>query len=66
MWPYKVLWGAPCPQATKKKAPEKGFVTWTEDTYRKLIDAEPEPLISQFQVLFCGLMGSTGRGQGQQ
>ncbi|MEN3941418.1 DUF3516 domain-containing protein [Prosthecobacter sp. SYSU 5D2] len=33
----------------KKKAPE-GFVGWSEDTFKKLQTAAPEPLVSRFQV----------------
>jgi len=33
----------------KKKAPE-GFVGWNEDTFKKLQNATPEPLVSRFQV----------------
>lgn len=34
----------------KKKPPERGFVNWSEDTFRKLINAEPEPLVSSFDI----------------
>ncbi len=34
----------------KKTAPEHGYVHWSEDTYRKLIDAPPEPLVSSFRL----------------
>jgi len=34
----------------KQKPPEKGFVPWDEQTFRKLIDASPEPLKSSFAV----------------
>jgi len=34
----------------KKKPPERGYVPWDEETFRTLIDAQPEPLVSQFQV----------------
>jgi len=33
----------------KRKAPD-GFVGWSEQTFRKLIDAAPEKLVSSFQV----------------
>lgn len=33
-----------------KKKPPEGFVSWSEDTFKKLIKAEPEPLVSRFQV----------------
>jgi len=34
----------------RKKPPEKGFVNWDEKTFRKIIDAPPEPLVSSFQI----------------
>lgn len=34
----------------KQKPPEKGFVPWDEQTFRKLIDASPEALKSSFAV----------------
>ena len=34
----------------KQKPPEKGYVPWDEQTFRKLIDASPEPLKSSFAV----------------
>ena len=34
----------------KKKPPDKGFVNWTKDTFEKLINSEPEPLMSRFAV----------------
>ena len=33
-----------------KKKPPEGFVGWSEDTFRKLQGAAPEPLVSRFQV----------------
>jgi len=33
-----------------KKPPPKGFVNWTEETFRKLIDSPPERLASSFQL----------------
>ncbi|MFK7852097.1 MAG: DEAD/DEAH box helicase [Akkermansiaceae bacterium] len=35
-------------KANKKKPPEKGFVNWDENTFRKLIDAPSEKLSSSF------------------
>ena len=35
-------------KAMKKKAPEKGFVNWDENTFRKLIDSPSEKLSSAF------------------
>ncbi len=34
----------------KRPAPEFGYVAWNEDTYRKLIDSPPEPLVSSFRL----------------
>lgn len=34
----------------KQKPPERGFVPWDEETYRKLIASSPEKLMSRFQV----------------
>jgi len=33
-----------------KKKPPEGFVGWSEDTFKRLQTATPEPLISRFQV----------------
>eukprot|EP00667_Euglena_gracilis_P002300 EG_transcript_2299 len=45
----------------KMRPPETGFVNWTEDTFRRLIAAEPEPLTSQFQVSCDTLLNVLGR-----
>jgi hypothetical protein len=37
-------------KVVKKKAPERGYVHWTKDTFDKLVHGEPEPLTSSFQV----------------
>ena len=37
-------------KAVKKKPPEKGFVNWDENTFRKLIDSPPEKLVSSFTM----------------
>lgn len=34
----------------KKKPPERGFVPWSQETFRKLIDGQPEALQSRFKV----------------
>lgn len=34
----------------KRQPPEKGYVPWDEATFRKLIDSEPERLVSRFAV----------------
>jgi superfamily II RNA helicase len=37
-------------KAVKAKPPTKGFLPWNEETFRRLIERDPEPLISRFQV----------------
>ncbi len=34
----------------KRKPPDKGYAHWSEDTFTKLVDGEPEPLTSSFRV----------------
>lgn len=34
----------------KRKAPEFGYAPWNEDTFRRLVDGTPEPLVSSFAV----------------
>jgi superfamily II RNA helicase len=34
----------------RKKPPERGYVPWDENTFRKLVDSEPESLESSFEV----------------
>ncbi len=48
-----------------KAAPPHGFVMWTEDTFNKLIQSKPEPLISRFQVshsLILNVLSRDSRG----
>lgn len=45
----------------KRKPPEKGFVNWDENTFRKLIDSPPEKLASSFQVTHSMLLTVLGR-----
>jgi superfamily II RNA helicase len=45
----------------KAKPPERGFVNWTEDTFTKLIHAEPEPLTSSFHVSHAMLLNVLDR-----
>lgn len=33
-----------------KKKPPEGFVNWSKETFFKLVNSSPEPLVSQFQV----------------
>jgi len=45
----------------RKKAPD-GFVSWGEPSFRKLVDAEPEPLASHMQITSAMLLNVIGRG----
>lgn len=44
-----------------RKKPPEGFVGWTEETFQKLTEAEPEPLTSRFQVSHAMLLAVIGR-----
>jgi superfamily II RNA helicase len=37
-------------KVVKSKPPERGYAHWTEDTFAKLVDGDPEPLNSSFQI----------------
>ena len=37
-------------KAVKKKQPDRGYAHWTEDSYVRMRDGEPEPLTSSFRV----------------
>ncbi|MEM7339888.1 MAG: DUF3516 domain-containing protein [Actinomycetota bacterium] len=37
-------------KVVKKKAPERGYAHWSEDTFTKLVGGQPEPLTSSFRV----------------
>ena len=45
----------------KKKPPERGYVHWSEDTFTKLIDGDPEPLDSSFDISHHMLMNVLDR-----
>jgi superfamily II RNA helicase len=47
-------------KVVRKKAPE-GFVNWSEQTYQKLIAADPEPLTSRFRVTHAMLLSVIAR-----
>ncbi|WP_377267265.1 DEAD/DEAH box helicase [Peterkaempfera sp. SMS 1(5)a] len=47
-------------KVVRKKAPE-GFVNWGEETFQRLIGAEPEPLVSRFRVSHAMLLSVIGR-----
>ena len=37
-------------KAQKKKPPDRGYAHWTEDTFDKLVNGSPEPMVSSFNV----------------
>ncbi|MGW9114488.1 DEAD/DEAH box helicase [Microbacterium sp. NPDC055683] len=45
----------------RKKAPA-GYVSWSAQTFEKLVDAEPEPLQPQLQITSAMLINVIGRG----
>ncbi|GGD46200.1 DEAD/DEAH box helicase [Microbacterium faecale] len=45
----------------KKQAP-KGFVSWSEQTFEKIIEADPEPLTPRMQMTTAMLIGVIARG----
>lgn len=47
-------------KVVRKKAPE-GFVSWSEKTFDKLVEAEPEPLVSSFGVSHSMLLNVIDR-----
>ncbi|WP_261164666.1 RNA helicase [Microbacterium sp. Marseille-Q6965] len=46
---------------TKKKAPD-GFVNWSEETFERIVQAQPEPLQPQLQITSAMLINVIGRG----
>jgi hypothetical protein len=48
----------------KRQPPEKGYVPWDEGTFRRLIDAVPERLVSRFQVSHGMLLNVLSRPAG--
>ncbi len=54
-------------KAVKKKQPDRGYAHWTEETFTKLIEGDPEPLHSSFtinhQMIMC-LLDRPGDGCG--
>ncbi len=45
----------------KRKPPEKGFVNWDENSFRRLIDGTPEKLVSSLQVEHSTLLNVLSR-----
>src|SRR5690606_37069292 len=44
-----------------RKRPPEGFVSWSEATFRRLVEAQPEPLASQFRVSHSMLLNVISR-----
>ncbi|ARQ67462.1 DEAD/DEAH box helicase [Streptomyces marincola] len=44
-----------------RKKPPEGFVNWSEDTFTRLISADPEPLTSRFRVTHAMLLAVIAR-----
>src|SRR5690606_998345 len=47
-------------KVVKKKAPE-GFVGWSKETFEKMVNSTPEPLVSRFQVTHAMLLNVLSR-----
>ncbi|SES43552.1 Helicase conserved C-terminal domain-containing protein [Pedococcus cremeus] len=45
----------------QRKKPPEGFVTWTEEQFHRLVEAEPEPLVSRMQVSHSMLLNVLAR-----
>lgn len=51
----------------KRKPPEFGYAAWSEDTFRRLVEGRPEPLVSSFAVshqMLLNLLDRPGDGCG--
>ena len=48
----------------KKKPPERGYAHWTEDTFDKLVNGSPEPMVSSFNVSHQMLLNLLDRPPG--
>ncbi len=48
----------------RKKPPEKGYAHWDRATFERLVTAEPEPLVSRFQVSHGMLLNVLSRPGG--
>jgi superfamily II RNA helicase len=45
----------------KQKPPEKGFLPWNQETFQKLVNGQPEALISRFKVNHAMLLNVLSR-----
>lgn len=48
----------------KKKPPDRGYVHWSEDTFKKLKNGKPEELTSRFQVTHGMMLSVLSRQEG--
>ncbi len=51
----------------KKQAPERGYTHWTEDTFHRVVNGDPEPLTSSFEVshqMMLNVLDRAGDGCG--
>jgi hypothetical protein len=51
----------------KKQAPERGYTHWTEDTFNRMVNGDPEPLTSSFDVshqMMLNVLDRAGDGCG--
>ncbi|MGV3771990.1 MAG: DEAD/DEAH box helicase [Verrucomicrobiales bacterium] len=45
-----------------KKRPPEGFVNWSKETFFKLVNSSPEPLVSRFKITHAMLLNVLSRG----
>lgn len=48
----------------RKKPPEKGYVAWDESTFKRLVESQPEPLVSKFGVSHGMVVSVLAREEG--
>ncbi len=48
----------------KKKPPEFGYVPWDRSTFQRLIESQPEPLVSRFQITHGMILNVLERPRG--
>ena len=45
----------------QRKKPPEGFVSWTQETYDKLVGSEPEPLVSRMKIDHSVILNTVAR-----
>ena len=50
----------------KRKPPEQGFVPWNQDTFQKLVNGQPEVLVSRFKVTHAMLLHVLSRSESEK